>query len=262
MVIASWNVNSIRARMGHLKKWLEETQPDLLALQETKVDDPQFPHADLADTGYHVAIHGQKSYNGVAILSREPLESVSTGYLPGWPSDCRVQVCRCQGVAIINTYVPNGTFVPTPKNPESPKWEYKMKWLEAFPEFVEKLKLGNEGGIWMGDINIAPGPDDVWESAKHLGDVGHHPDEFKRLDAIKERGWEDLFRRFTQGEGHYTFWDFRTRDAVGRNLGWRIDHIYALGDMQSRVEGCWIDKEPRTWEKASDHCPILAELTE
>jgi exodeoxyribonuclease III len=254
MVIATWNVNSVRARIEHLKTWLASAQPDVAVLQETKVEDGLFPLKDVEEAGYHAVIHGQKSYNGVAILSKKPVESVSMGYLPDWPTDCRVIRCVVDGVAIINTYVPNGNAVG------NEKWQYKMKWLESFSEFAAMVGSMDDPMVWLGDINIAPTEFDVFESKKHLGDVGHHPDEFARLAAIKEKGWTDCFRKFTEGGEHYTFWDYRARGSFSRNLGWRIDHIYTTPALTDRVSRCWIDKEPRGWEKASDHCPVLAEI--
>lgn len=255
MIAATWNVNSIRARMPHLVRWLAEQQPDVLCLQETKVEDAKFPFADLEPTGYHAAIHGQKSYNGVCILSKEPLDELRLGYLPDWPTDCRVALCVYKGLPIINTYVPNGNSVG------NEKWDYKMRWLSAFPEFLNAAAAPSDPLIWLGDINIAPEPDDVFESKKHLGGVGHHPDEFERLARIADWGLSDCFRMFTQGPGHYTFWDLRLGGrALERNLGWRIDHIYASEGLKSRVRRCWIDKEPRGWERPSDHCPVLVEL--
>jgi exodeoxyribonuclease III len=255
MIAATWNVNSIRARMPHLIRWLAESQPDLVALQETKVEDAKFPFADLEPTGYHVSIHGQKSYNGVCILSKEPLDEVAFGYLPDWPTDCRVARCVYKGVPIINTYVPNGTQVG------SEKWGYKLRWLDAFPEYLASLGSSADDLLWMGDINVAPTPDDVFESAKHLGGVGHHPDEFRLLGKIVDWGLTDCFRMFTEGPGHYTYWDFRLGSrTIERNLGWRIDHIYTSEKLKSRVKRCWIEKDPRSWERPSDHCPVLVEL--
>lgn len=253
--IATFNVNSVRARMGILTDWLAKEQPDLVALQETKAEDAVFPMDDIAAAGYQACIHGQKSYNGVAFLSRQPMEDVAIGYLPDWPTDCRAICGTLGGIRFINTYVPNGTSVG------SEKWAYKMKWLEAFPDFARESADLSAPAMWLGDINIAPTPDDVFESKRHLGDIGHHPDEFERLAKIVDAGeWTDCFRKFTDGPGHYTFWDFRMRGALSRNLGWRIDHIYANPALVARVERCWVDREPRGLERPSDHTPVLVEI--
>jgi len=255
MKLATFNVNSVRARLPILTSWILQTEPDIVALQETKVEDDKFPLAELEQLGYQVHIHGQKSYNGVALLSRIPVEDVAFGF-PGddWPRDCRIIRGVVDDVMIINTYVPNGTSVG------SEKWEYKMRWLDQFRHLCDDLASTDDRVIWLGDINIAPTEDDVFESAKHLGDVGHHPDEFSRLDKIVDWGWTDCFRRFTGGPNHYTFWDFRIPNGFKRDLGWRIDHIYASRAIVENCRSCWVDKEPRMLERPSDHTPLLAEF--
>lgn len=254
MIVATWNVNSLRARLAHLETWLKSADPDVVVLQETKVEDGLYPQEAIEGMGYHSVFHGQKSYNGVAILTKEPVVKSRIGYLPDWPTDCRVLTCLYKGVGIVNTYVPNGNAVG------NEKWAYKMKWLEAFPEYLASVGSMSDPILWLGDINIAPGEFDVFESKRHLGDVGHHPDEFVRLDKIKELGLTDCFRKFCPDPDHYTFWDYRARGAFERNLGWRIDHIYATQGLVDRVEACWIDKSTRGWEKPSDHAPVLARI--
>ncbi|MBX3114668.1 MAG: exodeoxyribonuclease III [Fimbriimonadaceae bacterium] len=255
MRIATFNVNSIRARMPRLIEWLDSAQPDIVAIQETKVEDAKFPFADLESTGYIVNIHGQPRYNGVCFLSKEPIEDIQTGFLdPEMPTDARIIRGVYRGIQIINTYVPNGTQVGIDK------WDYKMRWLEKFNDFIKELGNTNEKFIWLGDINIAPTPGDVYESEKHLGGVGHHPDEFERLARIVDWGWTDCFRKFNQEPEHYTFFDFRIPMSVARNLGWRIDHIYASEALKDSVTSCWTDLEARTKERPSDHAPHLAEF--
>ncbi|HXH62009.1 MAG TPA: exodeoxyribonuclease III [Fimbriimonadaceae bacterium] len=255
MVVATFNVNSVRARVPVLLDWLASAQPDVLVLQETKVEDAKFPFDDLEPSGYAIEIHGQPRYNGVAVLSRLPIEDVEFGFDDeDMPEDCRLLRATINGVQIINTYVPNGNEVG------SEKWEYKMKWLEVFRDYVEETCDLGAPTVWLGDINIAPAPDDVFEPESKLGDVGHHPDEFSRLKAIVDLGWTDLFRRSTAGPGHYTFWDFRIPNSFGRNLGWRIDHIYASPALAGKCRRCWIDTAPRTAERPSDHTPVLADF--
>ncbi|MCU0315995.1 MAG: exodeoxyribonuclease III [Fimbriimonadaceae bacterium] len=254
MKIATFNVNSLRARMPVFLDWIQSDQPDVVAIQEIKVETDKFPYQDLEHLGYHLAVHGQKSYNGVLLMSRTPMEDVETGILADWATDARCVRAVIGGVLIINTYVPNGTKVG------SEKWEYKMKWLEHFAQFVGDIAHPGDPVIWLGDINIAPTPDDVFESAKHLGGVGHHPHEFERLERIVDWGWTDCFRKFTPGPNHYTFWDFRI-NAFPRDLGWRIDHIYASPGLVEKCERCWVNKDPRTAERPSDHTPVLAEFS-
>ncbi len=235
-------------------EWLEKEEPDLLVVQETKVEDDKFPFADLEQTGYNIVIHGQKSYNGVCMLSKGEMDSVERGFGDDSPTDCRIIHGVYNGVHFINTYVPNGTAVG------GEKWAYKMWWLEHFDAvFSDRLKV-DDPVIWLGDINIAPTPFDVYEPENKLGSVGHHPDEFERLAKIREWGWTDCFRKFNQEDAHYTFFDFRIRGSFGRNLGWRIDHVYASPGIESRILRCWHAGEPRRLEKPSDHIPVLVEI--
>lgn len=256
MVVATFNVNSVRARIPRLLEWLEEASPDVVVLQETKVEDAKFPYAELEPSGYNIEIHGQPRYNGVAVLSKLPLEEFDVGFpFPDMPEDCRLSRAVVGGLTIINTYVPNGNSVG------SEKWEYKMKWLETFKKYVDETCHIGDPIVWMGDINIAPTPLDVFEPETKLGSVGHHPDEFSRLAKIVEWGWTDCFRRFNKEAGQYTFWDFRIPQSFKRNLGWRIDHIYASPSLVGKCTKCWVDREPRGKEKASDHTPVLAEFS-
>ena len=153
----------------------------------------------------------------------------------------------------MNTYVPNGSKVG------SEKWAYKMAWLEHF-QSVAKGMMARGPWIWLGDINIAPTPDDVYEPERKLGEVGHHPDEFSRLAAITDHGLTDCFRKHTQGPGHHTYWDFFIKNALDRKLGWRIDHIYASPEIESKCTACTIDYEPRRAERPSDHTFVMAEF--
>lgn len=254
MKVATFNVNSIRARLPVVLDWLGTAGPDVLVVQETKVEDEKFPFEDLEPAGYAIKIHGAPRYNGVAILSKLPMDDIEVGQGPDSPSDCRVMAATISGVRIINTYVPNGNAVG------NEKWAYKMRWLEWFERWIAERHSSGDKVLWLGDINIARTDDDVYEGPKHLGDVGHHPDEFSRLDKILEWGWTDCFRKFTQGAGHYTFWDFRMPRAFDRNLGWRIDHIYASPGLVDACIRCEIDTDPRCAERPSDHTPVWAEL--
>ena len=253
MKIATFNANSVRVRMPIIQEWLSENEPDILAIQETKVDDDKFPVSDFEDVGYQVAFHGQKSTNGVAIASLKPLSNVQTGFSdPLFPEDARILSGQLDGVTIINTYVPNGTAVGTDK------FEYKLRWLARFRQMLDQRFSKDAPFIWLGDINIAPKPEDVYNSRRFYGGVGHHPLEFEGLDKIIDWGLTDCFRKFIQGRGHYTYWDYVIPNSLERNLGWRIDHIYASPTLSRRCVSCEVDKGPRSMEKPSDHTPVVA----
>lgn len=242
--------------MPRVREWLIEANPDLVAFQETKVEDDKFPFKDFEDLGYEMVVHGQKSYNGVAFFTKGKMEDVEYGFGDDeWPRDCRIIRGIYQGVQVINTYVPNGTKVGIDK------WDYKMRWMERFRQLCNDIANTGDKVIWLGDINVAPTELDVYESERHLGDVGHHPDEFERLKKIVDWGWTDTFRAIEPGPDHYTFFDFRIPNSVARSLGWRIDHIYASEVLKGGVEKVWCDIEARTKERPSDHAPLLADLS-
>lgn len=257
MKIATFNANSIRARQEIVLNWLAEHRTDVLAIQETKVPDSEFPLAAFQDAGLHVAFHGQKSYNGVAIVSPHPIENVRIGFGdPLWPDDCRILMAEINGLPIVNTYVPNGTAVGTDK------FEYKLRWLERFGRLLNDHFRPGDPYVWLGDINIAPTSDDVFEPERQRGKVGFHPDEIAALERIVASGLVDTFRKFTSGPGHYSFWEFYLPKAFERNLGWRIDHIYAPEGLASKCQSCVIDKAPRGLEKPSDHTFVVADFAD
>jgi exodeoxyribonuclease-3 len=255
MRIATYNAASIRARMPLLTEWIRRHEPDVLVIQETKVEDGKFPFEPLNDLGYEVAIHGQKAWNGVATLSKIPIDVTEAGYSDeAWPNDARMITTVIEGITIINTYVPNGNSVG------SEKWAYKMAWLERFSARLRRDYSPDDPLIWLGDINIAPTSRDVYDSKKMYGGVGHHPDEFARLAQIVDFGLVDLYRAKYPEEIQYTFWDFTLPRGVERNLGWRIDHIYATAPIASLCSDVWVDNDSRRWEKPSDHTFVVAEL--
>lgn len=255
MKIATFNANSIRVRLPIVLDWLAANDPDVLGIQETKCEDHVFPKEAFEEIGYQVAFHGQKSYNGVALVTKVAPTGVRTGFGdPTMPEDCRLITARCEDVLVINSYVPNGTKVG------GDKWEYKLRWLDRFADFLTACLAQGQPVVWMGDINIAPTPDDVYDSAKVLGGVGHHPDEFSRLSRIVDGRLVDCFRKHTAGAGHYTYWDFFIRNALDRKLGWRIDHIYASPNLAERCTSCVIDTEPRRADRPSDHTFVMAEF--
>ncbi len=257
MKIATFNANSIRMRLPIVLDWLAENEPDVLAIQETKCEDDKFPLADFEDAGWHATFHGQKSYNGVALISRQPLSDVITGFgNPLMPNDCRIISCRLGDWNIVNVYVPNGNAVG------SDKFAYKLQWLKEFRNLLVSRYRPSDKVVVLGDINIAPTPDDVFDSEKHVGKVGHHPAEFEVLDLVRGFGLSDLFRLKTEGPGYYTFWEFVIRGAVEKNLGWRIDHIYGTQPAADKLIDCQIDKAPRLLEKPSDHTFVWASFSE
>jgi exodeoxyribonuclease III len=255
MIIATYNANSIRARMPIIERWLAGTAPDVLCIQETKVEDRDFPAEALAALGYRAVFRGEKSYNGVAILSRHEMEHVSHGFDgAGKDEGTRLISCRVRGVEIVNTYVPQGT------SPESDKFQYKLGWFGRLLDHFTKRYSASDRLVWVGDFNVAPDPIDVHDPKRLLGHVGFHPDEHRALAAVKAWGFTDIFRKHEPGPGHYSFWDYRVRDSVSRGLGWRVDHVWGTGPMAAASVRAWIDRGPRLWERPSDHTPVLAEF--
>lgn len=241
--------------MPMLLEWLAENEPDVLAIQETKVDDTKFPFAEIEDAGYSAVAHGQKLWNGVALLSRSPMTQVVIGYQDDlFEDDARMIAAEVDGVSIVNTYVPNGSAVGTDK------FVYKLRWLERFRRLLDERYDAGQPLIWLGDINIAPTAHDVYSPNRHYGKVGYHPDEIQRLRAITSWGLTDLFRLHHDGPGNYTFWDFVIPRAVERNLGWRIDHIYGTESIASKCTWSWIDRDARLRDKPSDHTFVMAEI--
>ncbi len=255
MKVATFNAASVRARLPLLLDWLAENEPDVLAVQETKVEDDKFPAEPFEEQGYHLAIHGEKAWNGVAMLSRNPIQSVQRGFGDElMPNDARLISCETGGVRIVNSYVPNGSSIG------SDKFAYKLRWLERFDRYLRENHRADEPLVWLGDINVAPKPEDVYDSKRVYGGVGHHPEEFERLAKIVDFGLVDTFRAKTEGLGHYTFWEFTIPKAFERNLGWRIDHIYATEGLAARCTSCVVDRAARQRERPSDHTFVVADF--
>ncbi|OGI42952.1 MAG: exodeoxyribonuclease III [Candidatus Muproteobacteria bacterium RBG_16_64_11] len=253
MKIATWNVNSLRVRLPQVLDWIREKQPDVLCLQETKVTDDDFPLAACRDAGYHVAFSGQKTYNGVATLSRAPLAVVANA-LPDFADDQKRLLAATIGdVRVINGYVPNGQEVG------SDKYAYKLDWLRALRRLIAaELKTYPKLAL-LGDFNIAPQPRDVHDPQAWEGKVLFSEPERAAFRALAETGLEDLFRAFEQPENSFSWWDYRS-GAFRRNHGLRIDHILASAGLSARCRACAIDTAPRALERPSDHAPVLAEL--
>ncbi len=251
--VATWNVNSIRARIEHLTRWLSQTSPDVVGIQETKVQDPDFPYAELAALGYHVLFSGQKSYNGVAVLSKQPATLLASA-LPGFDDpQRRVLAAKVAGITLVNLYVPNGSAVG------AEKYSYKLAWLDALGDWVANLVASGEPLMLVGDFNIAPDDRDVHDPAAWRGKILCSDDERQRLQRLIDLGLCDVFRRFEQPAQAFSWWDYRA-GGFRRNEGLRIDLILASATLAARCEACDIDVEPRRWEKPSDHAPVVARL--
>ncbi len=253
MKIASWNVNSLRVRLPHILSWLETSQPSILGVQETKVTDDLFPAEAISEAGYEVVYAGQKTYNGVALIAKHaPLDIVTD--LPGFEDpQRRLLGATVDSLRIINLYVPNGQAVGTEK------YEYKLNWLNALRDFLENELNEHENIVVMGDFNVAPEDRDVHDPKAWVGSVLCSEPERAALTKITDLGFVDTFRLFEQEKNSFSWWDYRAA-AFRRNQGLRIDLILASAAPKSACKRSMVDREPRTWDKPSDHAPVLAEF--
>ncbi len=254
MRIATWNVNSLRIRLPQLVTWLGSTPLDVIVLQETKVDDDNFPRAEIEALGYHCVASGQKSYNGVAILSRLPIADVERD-IPGYTDEQkRVLSATIGGVRVVNVYVPNGQAL------ESPKYQYKLVWLEALRVHLLEQLARHRHLVVLGDYNIAPEDRDVHDPEAWRGQVLVSEPERVALHALLQLGLVDVYRKFPQPDRNFSWWDYRML-GFRRNHGLRIDLLLASSALADLCDACHIDKEPRRWERPSDHTPVLASFT-
>lgn len=253
MKIATWNVNSLRVRLPQVLDWLESAQPDLLAVQETKLTDAAFPVEELRAAGYHAVYSGQKTYNGVAVLSKAPVEGVLTDPPDLDDPQRRVLAVSAGPLRVINLYVPNGSEVG------SDKYAYKLAWLAKIRGFIAGEMETHPQTVVLGDFNIAPEDRDVHDPESWREKILCSTPERDAFRALTGLGLSDLFRRFEQPEGSFSWWDYRAA-AFRRNLGLRIDHILASPRLAERCTGCTIDKAPRKLERPSDHAPVVAEF--
>jgi exodeoxyribonuclease III len=254
--IATWNVNSLRVRLETLVPWLTQDGPDIVCLQETKVTDDRFPIQVLADLGYQAVFTGQKSYNGVALLSRLPITEVILA-LPGAPleDEKRFIAATIAGVRVVNVYVPNGQAVG------SPKFFYKLAWLQALQTLVATAYTPEDVVLVCGDFNIAPEARDVYDAAQAEGGILFHPDERAAFARLLAWGLHDTLRLHRQEGGLYSWWDYRAL-AFQRNLGFRIDHILATPPLAARCTTVTLARELRKLPKPSDHIPVIATFSE
>ena len=253
MKLATWNVNSLKVRLPQVLEWAARHRPDALCLQETKLQNEQFPAAELRAAGYEPLANGQKTYNGVAILSRAAAADAVTA-IPGFPDEQkRVLAATAGGVRVICAYVPNGESV------ESEKYQYKLKWLAAFHAWLKQELAQHPRLAVLGDYNIAPEDRDVHDPAAWEGKVLFSKPEREALGNLVGIGLKDAFRLFEQPERSYTWWDYRM-NAFRRKMGLRIDHILLSEELAKLCTACTIDIEPRKNERPSDHAPVVAEL--
>lgn len=254
MKIATWNVNSLKVRLPQVLDWLAINQPDVLCLQETKLQDENFPIAAIAATGYQTIYVGQKTYNGVALLSKQP-GSDAVMAIPGFIDDQkRVLSAIYDDIRVICVYVPNGESVL------SEKYQYKLKWLAALNAWLRDLLTKHEKLVLLGDFNIAPDERDVHDANLWAGQVLFSLPEREAFQGVLSLGFEDSFRLFEQPEKSYTWWDYRMM-AFRRNMGLRIDHILLSPNLAKICTACTIDKTTRKLERPSDHAPVMVEIT-
>jgi exodeoxyribonuclease III len=251
--LAAWNVNSLNVRLAHLLEWLPREQPEAVCLQETKLEDPKFPVEDIRRAGYHVVFSGQKTYNGVAILSRTEPSAVEAG-IPGFADEQKRVICASvDGLRIVCAYVPNGQSL------ESDKYRYKLDWLKAFADWLEGEIRKYPRLAVLGDFNIAPEDRDVHDPKMWEGQVLCSPAEREAFRQLLALGFKDSFRLFEQPEKSFTWWDYRM-NAFKRNLGLRIDHILLSPELASACSASRVDVGMRRLERPSDHAPVIAEF--
>jgi len=256
MKLATWNVNSILARLPHLQKWLQSEQPDIVCLQETKCIDEKFPFAELEELGYCASVLGQRSYNGVAILSREECSDVQRGYADAEEgAHARLLAARVKGIIVVNVYIPNGQSVG------SEKFDFKLDWMRRLREFLAARFEPNLPLALCGDFNVAPEDRDVHDPRLWQGRIMCSQPERDALQRIKDWGFTDAFRLHHEEGGFYSWWDYRA-GAFRRNMGLRIDHVWISKPLVGRSSAARIDVSTRKWEKPSDHAPLIAEFDE
>lgn len=254
MKIASWNVNSLNVRLPHLEEWLRLRQPDVVGLQETKLEDSRFPDTALIGLGYRSVFAGQKTYNGVAILSREPARDVQVG-IPGFADEQRRAIAASIGdLRIVNLYVVNGQDLGTEK------YDYKLRWLDAVHGWLSEEIKTHPNLVVLGDFNIAPDDRDVHDPAIWNDDsILTSTAERAALHRLQALGMHDSFRLHEQDPAQFSWWDYRAA-GFRRNLGLRIDLLLVSEALRARCRASSIDREPRTWDRPSDHAPVWADI--
>lgn len=255
MLIATFNANSLRSRLAVVLAWLNQHQPDLLAVQETKVVDELFPRLPIEAAGYRVVFRGQKAYNGVALLSKERPDEVRFGLDDqGPPDETRLLHARFGKLHVINTYVPQGREV------DHPLYQYKLQWFDRLRRYFDRHFTLRDRVIWLGDLNVARTPMDVHNPEERENHVCYHHAVREAFEQCLAWGFTDIFRQHHPGPGHYTFFDYRTPGAVDRGLGWRLDYILASPPLARRSLNAFIDLEPRRASPSSDHTFLAADF--
>ena len=257
MKIATYNVNGVNGRLPVLLRWLKETTPDVVCLQELKAPQEKFPEAAIRDAGYNAIWHGQKSWNGVAILARNIEIKEVRRELPGDPADTHSRYIEAMvdGILICCLYLPNGN--PSP----GPKFDYKLDWFRRLTKHAAGLLKSGDPVILTGDFNVMPTELDVYKPERWVNDALFRPETREAFKKLVDQGWTDAIRKLYPGETIYTFWDY-FRNAYGRNAGLRIDHFLLSPDIAKRLSAAGVDREVRGWEKTSDHGPVWIELGE
>lgn len=255
MKIATYNVNGVNGRLPVLLRWLAEAQPDTVCLQELKAPQDKFPETEILEAGYHSVWLGQKSWNGVAILSKIAKPVISRTALPGDDGDdqSRYLEVKIEDLIIGCIYLPNGNPVP------GPKFDYKMKWFERLDAHAEMLITSGKKVMLVGDFNVMPTEKDVYKPEKFKEDALFRPEVRKAFDNLLKQGWTDALRHLYPDEIIYTFWDY-FRNAYQRNAGLRIDHFLLSPEILPQLKNAGVDKEVRGWDKSSDHAPVWVQL--
>lgn len=253
MKLATWNVNSLKVRLPQVLQWLANNPIDVLCLQETKLTDDKFPLEEIEKAGYQAIFTGQKTYNGVAILSKYPMSDVVRNNPRFEDEQRRIIAATIEGMRVVCAYMPNGQAV------DSEKYLYKLKWLEALHDWIADELKSHENLALLGDYNIAPEDRDVHDPVAWQGQVLVSEREREKFLRLLELGFKDSFRLFEQAEKSFSWWDYRQM-AFRRNMGLRIDHILLSNPLAARCSACVIDKLPRKWEQPSDHAPVIADI--
>ncbi|MBC7415031.1 MAG: exodeoxyribonuclease III [Herminiimonas sp.] len=253
MKIATWNVNSLKVRLPQVLQWLADNPVEVLCLQETKLTDDKFPAAEIEAAGFHVVYSGQKTYNGVAIISMRPMQDVVRNNPHFADEQQRLIAATIDGIRVICAYVPNGQSL------ESDKYQYKLRWLAGLQTWITAELAAHPQLALLGDYNIAPTDRDVHDPATWVGQVLVSEPERAALQALIGLGLSDAFRIFEQADKLFSWWDYRQM-AFRRNMGMRIDHVLLSAPLAQRCTACVIDKAPRKWEQPSDHTPVIATI--
>lgn len=254
MKIVTFNANSIRSRLQIILDWLGENRPDILCIQETKVQDHEFPIGDITNAGFNCVFKGQKSYNGVAVISPHKIENVRFGLDDEPHDEPRLAAVTVKGINVINTYIPQGREMGTEY------FEYKLQWFKRLKAYFKKHYKPSDNLIWLGDLNVAPVDIDVHDPIGLKGHPCFNDEVSNAFYDIAKWGLVDVFRLHNDKPGQYTFWDYQAFGSVKRNKGWRIDHIMAAKTLAEKCTKCYVDIKPRLLEKPSDHTFLIAEF--